>query len=104
VLDVSGPAWLLFAFGQGTKMSAPPQETTMRKSLARVLYAAGCVLFLTLALKVGVESFRARSAAAAMRNWKGGSMAYRDGFKLTAVLVVFAGCFFYVAVRPSGNQ
>jgi hypothetical protein len=39
-----------------------------------------------------------------MNNWKGGTMAYQDGFKLTAVFAVFAALFCYVAVRPKGNK
>ena len=95
---------LMLAVSKGLSMSALPQGTPKSRSLVRVLAIAGCVLFLALAFKIGVESFRARSAGAAMSNWKGGTMAYQDGFKLTVVCVVFAGLFCYVAVRPEGKR
>jgi hypothetical protein len=71
--------------------------------MRRVLAVVGCVIFPGLALKMGTESLHACSARAPMSNWKGGTMTYQDGFKLTAVFVVFAACFCYVAV-PKGNR
>src|SRR5947207_3433963 len=39
---------------------------------------------------MGVESFHARSSASPMSNWKGGTMAYQDGFRATAMFAVLA--------------
>jgi hypothetical protein len=67
--------------------------------MKRVFAAVGCIVFLALALKMGAESLHARSAGVAMSNWKGGTMEYQDGLKLTAVFVVFAAFFCYGAIR-----
>jgi len=67
--------------------------------MKRILIAGGCLVFLVLALKMGAESLRARSAGSTMNNWKGGTMTYQDGFKLTAAFIALAGYFFYGAAR-----
>ena len=73
-------------------------------SIGRFLLGVGSVLLLALAVKVGVESWHALAAGSLMTNWKGGTMHYRDGFKLTALLTAFAGAFCYFAIRPKTNQ
>ena len=85
-------------------MSASPDGKSNGGSLKRMFAVVGCVVFLVLAFKMGAESFHARSAGTQMSNWKGGTMTYQDGFKLTAVFVVFAAFFCYGAVRPIGNR
>ena len=84
-------------------MNGSPEERQNRGVLRRIFGAAGCVVFLALAFTMGTESSRARSTGVPMSNWKGGTMAYQDGFKLTAVFVAFAIGFGYFAVRPKGN-
>ena len=66
----------------------------------RVIAAVGCLVFLGLALKMGAESFHARSVGSPMGNWKGGTMEYSDGFKLTAIFGALAGVWCYCAIRP----
>jgi hypothetical protein len=80
-----------------------PQEPN-NASFVRFLGVAGCLLFLALAVTVGAESWHARSAGSPMTNWKGGTMNYQDGFKLTAALAVFGGMFGFFAVRPRTKQ
>lgn len=75
-----------------------------RVSIARLLAVVGALLFLVLAVKMGVESCQAHSAASLMSNWKGGTMRYQDGFKLTGLFTSFAGAFFYFAIRRRSNQ
>jgi hypothetical protein len=85
-------------------MSAPPEGKPDKTSIVRVFAVVGGLLFLALALKMGAESLHARSAGSMMNNWKGGTMAYQDGFKLTAVFAVLAALFCCVAIRPTGNK
>jgi hypothetical protein len=75
-----------------------------KTSVGRFLGVAGCITFLALAAMMGAESWHARSAGSPMSNWKGRTMAYQDGFKLTAALALFAGAFGYFAVRPRTDQ
>ena len=75
-----------------------------KTSIVRLLGVVGCLMFLIMALKIGVESWHARSAGSLMSNWKGGTMDYQYGFKLAAVFAVFAGAFFYLAVRGRLNR
>ena len=84
-------------------MSASPDVNSNAGSLKRIFAVVGCVVFLVLAFKMGAESFHARSAGARMSNWKGGTMTYQDGFKLTVVFVAFAACSGYVAMRPKSK-
>jgi hypothetical protein len=91
-------------FGTTFTMSAPAEGKPSEGSVRRVLAAVASVAFLALALKMGAESFHARSAGAPMNNWKGGTMAYQDGFKLTVVFVAFGACFCYVAVRSKRSR
>lgn len=70
------------------------------ESLVRSIAAIGSTIFLALSLKIGAESFHARSIGSSMPNWKGGTMAYQDGMKLTAILALFAVVWCVVAVRP----
>jgi hypothetical protein len=67
--------------------------------IVRVASVVGGLIFLALALKMGVESLHARATGSSMSNWKGGTMGYEDGFKLTAVFAVFAAFWFYFATR-----
>ena len=84
--------------------NASPKGKSDGSPIARVFGAAGCLLFLALALKIGTESLHARSMGSLMSNWKGGTMAYQDGFKMTAVFALFALAFCYFAVRPKTNR
>jgi hypothetical protein len=85
-------------------MSEPPEGTTDKPAFARVVAAVGCLFSLVLAVKMGAESFHARAVGSLMSNWKGGTMAYQEGFKLAAVFAAFAAAFCYFAVRPRGNK
>ena len=85
-------------------MSESPEGRADKTAFARFFSAAGCLFFLALAVKMGAESFHARSVGSLMSNWKGGTMAYQDGFKLTGVFAAFAVAFCYFAVRPKGNK
>ena len=87
----------------GTSMSAPREGKPDKTSILRVIAVAGGVLFLAMALRMGTDSLHARSAGSTMSNWKGGTMAYQDGFKLTVVFAAFAAAFCYFAVRPRSN-
>ena len=70
-------------------MTAPQERKPDKTSILRVVAVAGCVLFLAMALRMGADSLHARSAGSVMSNWKGGTMAYQDGFKLTVNLQDF---------------
>ena len=85
-------------------MNESPAGKADKATLARVFTALGFLLFLVLAVKMGAESFHARSIGPLMSNWKGGAMAYQDGFKLTGVFAALAIAFCYFAVRPKGNK
>lgn len=84
----------------GTHEFRTPQSKADVTPVVRVICAVGCLVFLGLMLKMGVESFHARSIGSLMGNWKGGLMTYRDGFELTAVFAAFAGLWCYCAIRP----
>ncbi|HXB03034.1 MAG TPA: hypothetical protein VNV15_09495 [Opitutaceae bacterium] len=79
-------------------MSESSQHKT--ESVKRIVAAIGCLFFVILAIKMGVESLRARSTHELMSNWKNGKMTYEDGFKLTGIFVLFAVVWGYYAVRP----
>jgi hypothetical protein len=85
-------------------MSESLQGRADKAAFARAFSALGCLFFLVLAVKMGTESFHARSLGSLMSNWKGGTMAYQDGFKLTGAFAAFAVAFCYFAVRPKGNR
>ena len=85
-------------------MSEPLERRTSKTAFARTFAAVGCLFFLVLAVKMGAESFHARSVGSLMSNWKGGTMAYQDGFKLSEVFAAFAVGFCYFAVRPKANE
>jgi hypothetical protein len=84
-------------------MNAPREGKLHKTSVLRVIAVASSVLFLAMAVKMGADSLHARSAGSMMSNWKGGTMAYQDGFKLTGVFAAFAVAFCYFAVRPRRN-
>ena len=73
-----------------------PEGKANAALVVRVIAAVGCLVFLGLALKMGAESFHARSVGSPMGNWKGGTMEYSDGFKLTAIF----GCHFAGENQP----
>ena len=81
-------------------MSESPKSTSDATPIVRAVAAVGCLIFLALALKMGAESFHARSTGSSMPNWKGGTMAYEDGFRLTAIFAAFAAVWCYCAIRP----
>jgi len=85
-------------------MNESPAGKTDKTTLARAFAAVGCLLFLVLAVKMGAESFHARSVGLLMSNWKGGTMTYQDGFKLTGVFAALAMAYGYFALRPKGNK
>jgi hypothetical protein len=80
------------------------EARTDKTSISRAFAMVGSLLFFALAVKMGTESFHARSLGSLMSNWKGGTMTYQDGFKLTAVFVVFGAFWFYAAIRPKGTK
>lgn len=77
-------------------------EPIKRRSevVIRVIAVIGALLFVALAVKVGTESWHARSTNSVMPNWKGGTMEYDDGFRITAFLALFAAVWCYCAIRP----
>jgi hypothetical protein len=79
-------------------MSESSQHKT--ESVKRIVAAIGCLFFVILAAKMGIESLQALSAHTLMSNWKNGWMTYEDGFKLAGVFVLFAVVWGYYAVRP----
>jgi hypothetical protein len=85
-------------------MSETPEGRATKTALARAFAAVGFLFFLVLAVKMGAESFHARSVGSLMDNWKGGMMAYQEGFKLTGLFAAFAAAFCYFAVRSNGNK
>ena len=81
-------------------MSESAESNSDVTQIIRVVAAIGCLFFTAIALKIGAESFHARSAGSPMPNWKGGTMDYQDGFRLTAILAAFAALWCYCAIRP----
>ncbi len=79
-------------------MSESSQRVT--DSIVRIVAASGCLFFVILAVKMGIESLQALSTHALMSNWKNGEMTYEDGFKMTGIFVLFAAVWGYSAVRP----
>lgn len=69
--------------------------------IGRVIAVIGSLAFVALALYVAAKAFEARSARVMMSNWKnGGKMTYQEGFGLAGVFLLFAGIWFYGALRP----
>ena len=84
----------------GTREFKTPEGKADATLVVRVVAAVGFLVFLALALRMGAESFHARSVGSPMGNWKGGTMEYSDGFKLTAIFGALAGVWCYCAIRP----
>jgi hypothetical protein len=79
-------------------MSESPKRPL--ESVVRGVSLIGALLFIVLAMRVGTSSWHARIANSPMPNWKGGTMTYEDGFKITALLALFAAIWCYCAIRP----
>jgi hypothetical protein len=77
--------------GSGQRLGEP---------IIRVIAVSGTAIFVLLTVKVGTMSWHARNTNSPMPNWKGGTMTYEDGFKVTAFLAVLAAIWFYCAIRP----
>jgi hypothetical protein len=82
-------------------MSESSQRNT--ESVVRIVASIGCLFFVILAVKMGIESLHARSTHELMSNWKNGKMTYEDGFKITGVFAMFAVVWGYCAVRPQST-
>ena len=79
-------------------MSELPEGPTRKSQIVRFVAVLGSLLFLGLALRMGMESWQARASGSRVSNWKGGTMTCQDGFKLTGVFVTFACFWIYAAI------